>query len=167
MDPLTPSKVIVSTARIHVRLYIPWILLRGTYVRTARQPDRQIDRHTEIFFCLFCVLWHRKHEHSSKGENFFLFHLCDYNTFSFYILRMWWESKKLQIYRYHEISFLLQLRVTARWRELSGNFRLKVMKTAMKFNNWKNWQTSTRLPTETTWKLLLIIQPMRIKQSLS
>ena len=30
----------------------------------------------------------------SKGENFFFFHSCDYNTFSFYILHMWWESKK-------------------------------------------------------------------------
>ena len=27
------------------------------------------------------------------GENFF-FHSCDYNTSSFYILRMWWETKK-------------------------------------------------------------------------
>ena len=42
LDPLTPSKVIVSTARIHVR--------------TARQPDRPTDRHTGIFCCLFCVL---------------------------------------------------------------------------------------------------------------
>ena len=56
-----------------------------TYVRT--------DRQTEILFCLVWLLIHTKHKHSSKGENFFFFHSCDYNTFSFYILRMWWESK--------------------------------------------------------------------------
>ena len=53
-NPLTPSKVIGSTARIHVR----------TYVRTDRQTDGS-------FFCLFCVLRRTKHEHSSKGEIFF------------------------------------------------------------------------------------------------
>ena len=60
--------------------------------RTYVQPDIQTDGQTEIFFCLFCFLRHTKHEHSSNGENFF-FHSCDYNTSSFYILRMWWESK--------------------------------------------------------------------------
>ena len=60
-----------------------------TYVH----PDRQTDRRT--FFGLFCLLRHTNHEHLSKGENFFFFSLiCDYNTFSFYILRMWWEGKK-------------------------------------------------------------------------
>ena len=73
LDPLTPSKVIVSTWKVHVR----------TYIQTSRQ--------TEIFFGLFCLLRHKNHKHLSKGENFF-FHSCDYNTFSFYILRMWWES---------------------------------------------------------------------------
>ena len=57
--------------------------------RTYVQPDRQPD----IFFCLFCLLRRTNHEHSSKGENFF-FHSCSYNTFSFYIIGMWWESKK-------------------------------------------------------------------------
>ena len=52
--------------------------------------DRQTDGNG--FFCLFCLLRHTKHEHSSKGENFF-FHSCDYNTISIYILRMFWESK--------------------------------------------------------------------------
>ena len=28
-----------------------------------------------------------------KRREFFFFHSCDYNTFFFYILRMWWESK--------------------------------------------------------------------------
>ena len=39
--------------------------------RTYVQPDIQTDSQTEIFFCLFCLLRHTKHEHSSKGENFF------------------------------------------------------------------------------------------------
>ena len=34
---------------------------------------RQTDRQTEIFLCLFCVVKHTKHEHSSKGENSFFF----------------------------------------------------------------------------------------------
>ena len=70
LDQLTPSKVIVATARI--------------YVRTARQTDRQ----TENFLCLFCGLRYTKHEHSSKGRNFlftraitilslFTFSICD------------------------------------------------------------------------------------------
>ena len=68
-DPLTPSKFIVSTARMY-----------STYRQTIgqKQTDRQRDRH---FFCLFCLLRDTKHEHSSKGENFF-FHSCDYNTYS-------------------------------------------------------------------------------------
>ena len=61
-------------------------------LRTYVHPDIQTDIQTEIFFGLFCLLRNTNHEHSSKGENFF-FHSCDYNTFSFYILRMWWESK--------------------------------------------------------------------------
>ena len=45
-----------------VHMKSPW-----TYVL----PDIQTDRQTEIFFCLFCLPRHTKHEHSSKGENFF------------------------------------------------------------------------------------------------
>ena len=62
--------------------------------RTYVHPDRQTDRQTEIFFYSFCLLKYTKH--SSKGENFF-FHSCDYNTFSFYILSMWWESKNNEL----------------------------------------------------------------------
>ena len=58
-------------------------------LRTYVQTDRR-----KFFFGLFCLLRHKNHEHLSKGENFF-FHLCVYNTFSFYILRMWWESKNV------------------------------------------------------------------------
>ena len=78
LDPLTPSKFIVSTSKVHVR--------------TARQPDKQTD---EYFFFLFCRLRYTKHENLSTAENFFFFHTCDYNTFSFYILRMWWENKNV------------------------------------------------------------------------
>ena len=60
---------------------------KSTYVRVVRQTDRRTD-----FFCSFRLFRHTKHEHSSKGENF-LFHSCVYNTFSFYILRMWWGRK--------------------------------------------------------------------------
>ena len=73
----------------------------STYVH----PDIQTDRQTEIFFCLFCLLRHTNHEHLSKGENFF-FHSYDYNTFSFYILRMWWESKKLFLPRYTILNLI-------------------------------------------------------------
>ena len=60
LNPLTPSKVIVSTWKVHVR----------TYIQTSRQTDRQ----TEIFFDLFCLLRHKNHEHLSKGEIFFFTH---------------------------------------------------------------------------------------------
>ena len=59
LDPLTPSKVIVSTWKVHVRTYI--------------QTDRSIDRQTENFFGSFCLLRHKNHKHLSKGENFFFF----------------------------------------------------------------------------------------------
>ena len=44
--------------------------------RTAGHPDRHRDRQTDRrqFFFLFCFLRHTKHEHSSKGENFFFPH---------------------------------------------------------------------------------------------
>ena len=56
--------------------------------RTYVHPDIPTDRQTDGN-CFWLVL----SSNLSKGENFF-FHSCDYNTFSFYILRMWWESKK-------------------------------------------------------------------------
>ena len=49
-----------------------------TYVQTDGRTDRRAgghaDRQTEIFFCLFCLLRHTKHEHLSKGEIFFFTH---------------------------------------------------------------------------------------------
>ena len=75
LDPLTPSKVIVSTWKVHVR--------------TARQPDRQTDGK---FFCLFCLLRHTKYEHSSKGESFFSLMQLQYFLF-LHTSYMWWESK--------------------------------------------------------------------------
>ena len=53
LDPLTSSKVIVSTWKVHVRTCI------------------QTDRQTEICSCLFCLLKHTNHQRLSKGENFF------------------------------------------------------------------------------------------------
>ena len=44
--PLTPSNVIVSISKVHVR------------------TGGRADRRTEMFFCLCCLLRHRKHEHS-------------------------------------------------------------------------------------------------------
>ena len=66
--------------------------------RTYVHPDIQISIHPNRqtdgnLFGLFCLLRHKNHEHSSKGE--FFFHSCDYNTSSFFILRMWWESKNI------------------------------------------------------------------------
>ena len=40
-------------------------------LRTYVQTDRQTDGN---FFCLFCLLRHTKHEHSSKGDVFFSTH---------------------------------------------------------------------------------------------
>ena len=79
LDPLTPSKVIVSTWKVHVR----------TYIQTDIQTDRQTDGN---FFLLFLSFNIYKAWTFIKRREFF-FHSCDYNTFSFYILRMWWESK--------------------------------------------------------------------------
>ena len=58
----------VSTARIHVRTYV--------------QTDR-------IYFCMIWVLRHTKHEHSSKGENFFSNHAVTILSFlhTSYMLR--------------------------------------------------------------------------------
>ena len=50
---LTPLKVIVSTPRIHVRMY------------------RQIDRRTENVFCLFWVLSHTKQTFIKRRDFFF------------------------------------------------------------------------------------------------
>ena len=75
--PLIPSKVIVSTARIHVRTYV--------------QPGRQTDR--RIFFACFVFL-EIQNMNIHQKERFF-FQSGDYNIFSFYILRMWWESKNV------------------------------------------------------------------------
>ena len=40
----------------------------------STRAKRQTGRQTKIFLCLFCLLRHTKHEHSSKGEIFFSTH---------------------------------------------------------------------------------------------
>ena len=74
LDPLTPSKVIVSTWKVHVR----------TYIRTNIQTDKR-----KFFFCLFCLLRHKNHEYLSKGENFFLLVRLQYFLFfhTLYVMR--------------------------------------------------------------------------------
>ena len=80
LDLLTPLKVIVSTWKVHVLI--------------ARQPNRQTDRQAEIFFACF-VFQVIQIVNIRQKEKIFFFHSCDYNTFSFYILRLWGESKKI------------------------------------------------------------------------
>ena len=60
---------------------------------TYSQTDRQTDG---IFFWLVLSSKTYKSWTFVKKREFF-FHLCDYNTFSFYILRMWWESKNCRM----------------------------------------------------------------------
>ena len=70
LDPLSPSKVIVSTARIHVL--------------TAKQTGRQTDGN---FFCLFCVLRLIKHEHSSKEKFFFNHAITILSLFTYFYIK--------------------------------------------------------------------------------
>ena len=59
---------------------------------TSVRTDRQTGRKTEIFSLLVLPFKpYKTWTFVRRGE--FFFHSCDYNTFSFYILRMWWESK--------------------------------------------------------------------------
>ena len=78
LDPLTPSKVIVSTWKVHVRTYI--------------QTDRQTDGN--FFWLVLSSKTYKSWTFVKRREFFFFYHSCDYNTYSFYILRMWWKSKK-------------------------------------------------------------------------
>ena len=77
LDPLTPSKVIVYTSKVHVR--------------ADRRTDRQTDGN--FFVLVLSSKTYKKWTLIERRQFFFFFHSCDYNTFSFYILRMWWESK--------------------------------------------------------------------------
>ena len=54
-------------------------------------PDRQTDRR-KFFWLVLSSKTYKSWTFVKRRE--FFFHSCDYNTFSFYILRMWWESKK-------------------------------------------------------------------------
>ena len=53
------------------------------FVRTDRR---------KFFLLVLCSKTYKTWAFIKRRE--FIFHSCDYNTFSFYILRMWWESKK-------------------------------------------------------------------------
>ena len=57
--------------------------------RTYVHPDRR------KFFLACFVFQDIKIVNICQKERIFFFHSCDYNTFAFYIRRMWWESKKL------------------------------------------------------------------------
>ena len=61
----------MSTAKVHV------------------QTDRQTDRR-KYFLLVLSSKAYKTWTFVKRRE--FFFHSCDYNTFSFYILRMWWES---------------------------------------------------------------------------
>ena len=57
-------------------------------------------------------------------ERIFYFHSCDYNTFSFYILRMWWESKKIFLLMNVHVLYVLEDKTSNK-----KNFRLSVCLT--------------------------------------
>ena len=68
-------------------------------LRTYVHPDRRTDRQTDGNFFFVLVLSSKTYKTWTlvKRREFF-FHSWDYNTFSFYILRMWWESKNLRFF---------------------------------------------------------------------
>ena len=63
-------------------------------------PDRQTDGNFFLVLSSFNI--YKTWTFINKRE-FFFFHSCDYNTFTFYILRMWWESKKTIIMRKEKV----------------------------------------------------------------
>ena len=83
----------------------------------------------ETFFGLFRLLRHTNHEHSSKGENFF-FHSCDYNTFSFYILRMWWENNITILAIHHSKIYFVdtfgEFSHTVEWNSLKSVWQISL-----------------------------------------
>ena len=58
--------------------------------RTYSQTTRQTDKRKFLFACF--AFEDIQNMNIRQKENFF-FHSCDYNTFSFYILCMWWKVK--------------------------------------------------------------------------
>ena len=62
-----------------------------TYTQTSIHPSRQTDRRK---FFLLLLSFNIYKTWTFIKRRIFFFHSCDYNTLSFYILRMWWESKK-------------------------------------------------------------------------
>ena len=56
-------------------------------LRTYSQTTRQTDRQTEFFLLVLSSKTYKTWIFVKRRE--FFFHSCDYNTFFFYILRMW------------------------------------------------------------------------------
>ena len=73
-----------------------------SHVQTDAQTDRQTDR---IFFFARSDI---QNMNIHQKERIFFFHSCNYNTFSFNILCMWWENKNIgQIFA---LIFVLRIR---------------------------------------------------------
>ena len=73
----------------------------------SSRTDKQTDSQADIFFLLDLSSKIYKTWTFIKKREFF-FHSCDYNTFSFYILRMSWERKNdsVQVFCFQTQSFL-------------------------------------------------------------
>ena len=71
------------------------------YMKSPRMyvhPNRQTDRQTEILFCSFCLLTYTKHEHSSKGENFFFFFTHAITILSLFTYSVCDEKVKINVF---------------------------------------------------------------------
>ena len=101
---------------------------------TTRQTDRR------KFFCSFCFLRHTKHEHSSKGENFFI-SLLRLQYFHFlhtpYVMRnqkrqRWWRQIRARNFARFSTRFL-----PIYFRSVTTFFRLKYTDSlTFLFSHW-------------------------------
>ena len=68
------------------------------------------------------------------SENFF-FHSCDYNTFSFYILRMWWGSRndaEASCPKFHRTSCQLQNIVNSQMKIMINSMWCSIVKMTLR-----------------------------------